>query len=387
MKVDKKRWWGSLKGMKGEKPWWRREYRYDPDWKQRVPGYEPGKPVIAGRFLDISSRDEMAVIWGRKWGAQGEIGKLRSVLISRPTENETSREKQEAPDLHFLYHSKDGSSQDLKKMQEQHDKFVSLLKDEVDEVIEWDAPQEMAGPYVRLMNMAAIRSPVVLNEGVILQRHSHTPAGRGKEVIWQHVLTELGIPILFSIHGKGSLQQANWIFLDSEHVCLGNSIASNSEGIQQVRPILEQIGVKEVHEVFLPGNMVNPVWPAYGIMHLDLALGMADLGLGIYYGLPTQTIEYLLRKGINLIEVPPEEQRNLATNIVALEPGKVVLAAGNPCTARALGREGVDVIEVELSEFGKSGVGPRCLTLPLIRDPDPSIKELEGRMGVAKLAN
>ena len=63
------------------------------------------------------------------------------------------------------------------------------------------------------------------------------------------------------------------------------------------------------------------------------------------------------------------------------------MAAGNSRTAQALRNEGVEVIEADLSEFGKSGVGPRCLSLALIRDPDPSIKELEGRMGVVKLAN
>lgn len=77
----------------------------------------------------------------------------------------------------------------------------------------------------------------------------------------------------------------------------------------------------------------------------------------------------------------------MATNIIALEPGKVIMAAGNPRTARALRKEKIEVIEVDLSEFRKSGVGPRCLTLPLIRDPDPSILKREGRMGRMRLAD
>jgi len=387
MNEGEKHWWGVIRGRKGEKPWWEKEYKYDPNWWQGIPGYEPGKPVTPGRFLDTSFRDEMGLIWGRKWGAQGEIGKLKSVVVCKPTENEVSQEKQDAPSLFFLYHGKDGSVQDLGKMQEQHENFVNILKNEVDEVIEWDPAGEMCGPYVTLMNLTATRAPVVLNEGAILHRFSHTPAGKGIEVIWQNILTELGVPILLTIHGKGTLTGGNWVFLDSEHVCIGNSIASNSEGIQQVIPILEQVGVKEVHEVYLRGSMVNLVWPAPGHMHLDSALGIADLGLGVEYGLPTQTIEYLLRKGVNLIEAPPEEQRAKATNFLTLEPGRVIMPTGNPRTTKALRKEGIEVIEVDVSEMVKSGVGPRCLTLPLIRDPDPSIKELEGRMGVVKLAN
>jgi hypothetical protein len=44
------------------------------------------------------------------------------------------------------------------------------------------------------------------------------------------------------------------------------------------------------------------------------------------------------------------------------------------------GREGVEkVIELDLSKFAKAGSGPRCLTLPLIRDSDPAIKGFQGR--------
>jgi len=28
MKVSEKHWWGSLKGIKGEKPWWKKKYKY-----------------------------------------------------------------------------------------------------------------------------------------------------------------------------------------------------------------------------------------------------------------------------------------------------------------------------------------------------------------------
>ena len=380
MENTEKHWWGQLRGIKGKEPWWKKRYEYNPNWWKKVPGYEPGKPVIPGRLLNVSFLDEQEIIWGRRWGAQGETGSLRSCLVSRPTENEVSREKSEAPELFFLYHSKDGSIWDLAKMQDQHDHLVEILKKEgVEEVIEWDPPNELPGPYVRPVWLTTTRYVVIVRGGAILERFSHTPAGKGMEVILQNILTELGVPILYTIHGYGTLTGGNWVWLDSEHVCLGETVASNSDGINQVTLVLKNLGVQDVHAVYLPGSMANPTFPAHGIMHLDVGFGVADKGLAIYYGLPFHTIDYLYKKGINLIEVPPEEHRNLATNILALEPGRVIIPAGNPKTTAALRKEDVDVIEVDLSEFAKAGSGPRCLTLPLIRDPDPSIKDLEGR--------
>jgi N-dimethylarginine dimethylaminohydrolase len=46
----------------------------------------------------------------------------------------------------------------------------------------------------------------------------------------------------------------------------------------------------------------------------------------------------------------------------------VIIPSGTPETTKGLRKEGVDCIEVPLSEFAKGGGGPRCLTLDLIRD-------------------
>ena len=84
-------------------------------------------------------------------------------------------------------------------------------------------------------------------------------------------------------------------------------MASDLDGINQVSFVPKNVGVEEVHTVFLPGSMVNPTFPAHGIMHLDVGFGVANTGLAIYYGLPFYKIAYLQKKGFNLIEIPPEE--------------------------------------------------------------------------------
>ncbi len=90
-------------------------------------------------------------------------------------------------------------------------------------------------------------------------------------------------------------------------------------------------------------------------------------------GVPFDFLEYLKEKGITLIEVPPEEGRDYACNILALEPAKIIMLEGFEVTKKKLAKEGVDVITAEMSEFIKIGGGPHCATSPLIRDPGPKL--------------
>ena len=43
---------------------------------------------------------------------------------------------------------------------------------------------------------------------------------------------------------------------------------------------------------------------------------------------------------------------------------------GNPIVAGELKKRGIEVIEVDLTEYAKAGGGPTCMTIPLIRDEE-----------------
>ena len=48
---------------------------------------------------------------------------------------------------------------------------------------------------------------------------------------------------------------------------------------------------------------------------------------------------------------PPEEGKDYVCNVLALEPGKIVMLEGSEISQKKLEKEGVDVITVEMSEF------------------------------------
>jgi len=133
------------------------------------------------------------------------------------------------------------------------------------------------------------------------------------------------------------------------------------EGTNQLIPVFKRSGAEEIHITHLPYALYS--------FHLDGAFGLADHDLGVVYPaeLPYSTISYLENKGIKLIESSKKERWLLAPNLLALEPGKVIMPAKCPDVTKSLWKEGVEVIEVELDTFAP-GSGPTYLPSVLIRD-------------------
>lgn len=69
-----------------------------------------------------------------------------------------------------------------------------------------------------------------------------------------------------------------------------------------------------------------------------------------------------------LVECPEEEFDTQGCNVLTLEPGVVVICAGNPVTTGRLRERGVDVLEYEGNEISVARIsGPTCNTRPLLR--------------------
>jgi N-dimethylarginine dimethylaminohydrolase len=303
--------------------------------------------------------DELAAVWGRPWGAQSEMGRLRMVLMSRPSDNEAAPEVLANPKFYDVQ----GEFPDLALMRRQHEALADALVKFGAEVVYLDPPPEARGPYGRLRMLWAPASAFVINGGAIIPRYGLAPWRRGFEALLARRLGELGCPILYTITGRGVLELGgNCQWLDPRHLVIGIGPSANLEGVRQVWPILREAGVEEIHLTTFRNTI-----------HLDMAFGMATAWVAVVDPrcLEATFLDYLRARKIGLIEVPPAEAANSACNTLVLEPGVVVLPAGNPVTARALRRHQVEVIELDLSEFVKTGGGPHCATAGLIRDPGP----------------
>jgi N-dimethylarginine dimethylaminohydrolase len=105
-------------------------------------------------------------------------------------------------------------------------------------------------------------------------------------------------------------------------------------------------------------------------LHLLSVISPAADSLAVVYLplLPAGLYELLGDLGFDLVAVPEEEFPTLGCNILAVRPGVLVMAEGNPITQRALLDRGCEVHTFPATEIGiNGGGGPTCLTRPLLR--------------------
>jgi N-dimethylarginine dimethylaminohydrolase len=99
-------------------------------------------------------------------------------------------------------------------------------------------------------------------------------------------------------------------------------------------------------------------------------LASADVAVVFPWVTPFVVCDKLMEKGYRIAEVQRAHEARIgfATNFVALEPGVIVVSAGNPETAEALDSHGIRVIEVDMSEIAKGMGGIHCCTAILRRE-------------------
>jgi N-dimethylarginine dimethylaminohydrolase len=99
-------------------------------------------------------------------------------------------------------------------------------------------------------------------------------------------------------------------------------------------------------------------------------LSPVDVDLAVAYSplLPVPFRQWLLERGLTLVEVPDAEFEAMGTNVLALAPRRCVMVEGAPITRKRLEAAGATVMTYAGTEISvKGGGGPTCLTRPLVR--------------------
>jgi N-dimethylarginine dimethylaminohydrolase len=332
-----------------------------------LPWFEPGKPLHNWMLAETDFYDEVGEIWGRRWGAEG-IGRLREVLVSRPTENEIRPEY--AREWQYYYSSAAGNA-DLGRLQAQFDEYYELLERNGVRVNYIEPPVPAIGAYGYLKNLVTLAGGgLVVHGGAIVHRMGLGSWQRGREVIWSKVLTALQIPIYLTIHGRGVGEPGAGRWLDSKTFVFNDSVVANAEGMRQIEFVLNGLGV-ELVRTYSPGWIESTGNGNIGTSHADMFLMVPDRRVAVLapHLVDYAFVRYLMRNDWKVIEVPVEEYWGLAVNAVTLEPGKVIMNAGSPTVVDRLEQAGIEVLQVDFSESHRFAIaGLHCATLELVRD-------------------
>ena len=305
-----------------------------------------------------------------EYGAQTEYGRLRKVLMHRPTEEL----KRITPGNKDAYLFRDVVY--WREFQREHDAFTDILKGEGVEVhLVGDLLDEGDRLVAeRLPNLVYTRDVISINGlGAMVLRMTYQPR-YPEPLLAGKAVERLGVPIALRVAPPGMVEGGDFVYLDEETVMMGFGTRSNEAGVGMVRERMLEKAVKEFVAVPLPSFRVH-LDGALMVMAPDLALfHRASLGLFPSYvydedGVRLQFLEdYLGEKGVELIYADDTEVRMFGTNIVGLGGGKCISYEWNERIMSILGDRGFDVIGIPGSQLSIGGGGPHCMTAPVLRE-------------------
>jgi N-dimethylarginine dimethylaminohydrolase len=256
-----------------------------------------------------------------------------------------------------------------------HDQYAEILtKNGVK--IHWMEYKNPIGAYGPMRKLFVIEEVRFVRGGAIIPRFGHASFKRGLEREFTHFVNDIGCPVLLTVHGKGICEVAPMFVPLTDDVWVGAlSCASNQEGLDQVLPVLQSAGVKEVHIMQLQTIMDS--FASGGEFHTDMIIHPVAEKLAIIYpgNIPWATYTWLKDLGYKLIEIPADEQKLCyPANLIVLEPGKLIMNSRAEKTIAALRKEHVEVISFDSAGIMQGGTnGIKCITMEVLRDDGPRI--------------
>lgn len=274
------------------------------------------------------------------------------------------------------------------------------------------------GPLVNLLNTKSqflldpipnlyfTRDPFAcIGNGVSLNRMYSGTRRRetifGKYVLENHPEFAGKTPFYFDRNLPYSIEGGDILNLSKNVLAIGISQRTTGEAIEQ---LAQNIFADENAEIDTILALDIPAIRAY--MHLDTVFTQVDYDkFTIHPGIlrtlrvfeikkgdaagelkvteKERTLEEILKSCLELDKITliqcggkdmiasEREQWNDGSNTLCIEPGKVVVYDRNYVTNQILRENGIRVLEMASSELSRGRGGPRCMSMPLMREPLP----------------
>lgn len=282
------------------------------------------------------------------YGARSSTAPLHDVLVKRP--GPAFGAAFDDPAAGFLH------PVDLARAQREHDLLAETLVGLGVRVHHLEAERD------RDPDLVYVFDPLLVARDGAIRLRPGKPGRVGEERVLEAWTAAAGIPTTGRIDAPGTIEAGDTIWLRDGLFCVGRTLRTNDAGARQIAALVG--GDVRVFDV--------PYWrgPAE-LVHLMSVISPVADDLAVVYLplLAAGLFELLVTLGIRLVEVPDDEYPTLGCNVLAVRPGVVVVADGNPVTRRGLEAVGCEVHPVPLGEVGENGSGGiTCLTRPLWRE-------------------
>lgn len=253
-------------------------------------------------------------------------------------------------------------------------------------------------------NLYFTRDPAAaIGDGLTINK-MRWPARRRESLFMRYIIDHHprfaghNVPVWYNRTQRFSIEGGDELVLSNEVMAIGVSERTTAEAIEAMATkLFAGSSFKKVIAMEIPKS--------HAFMHLDTVFTMIDYDKftihpeirdrggkmncyvlekveGQKYPKITHEtdLEHVLRVALSLPEVKliecgggdpiaaAREQWNDGSNTLAIAPGVVVTYDRNYVTNQKLREAGVEVIEVKGSELGRGRGGPRCMSMPIVRE-------------------
>lgn len=267
-------------------------------------------------------------------------------------------------------------------------------KKNLTDYLEGDYPfviDPMPNLYFTRDPFACIGSGVALHHMYSRTRNRETLFG---DYIFRYHPKYKAVPKLYTRDQEPSLEGGDILVLNHEVVAVGISQRTQPFAIELLAKQLLPLGFKQLLAINIPKSR--------SFMHLDTVFTMVDrdkftvhpnirgnmevfvleLGEDGHLSIHQEraSLEHILAEHLQLDKVTlipcgngniidaAREQWNDGSNTLAIAPGKVIAYNRNHVTNESLQDHGIEVLTIPSSELARGRGGPRCMTMPLLRD-------------------
>ena len=288
------------------------------------------------------------------YGCQSMIGSIEKILIKHPKDAFISQENLDATFSNYGFLE----SPNYEKCLEEYAEFEDILRKHVPE-IHYLSQNTGTG-----LDSLYTHDPVKITSKGAIYFPMGKPQRGGEGLATRTYFESIGVPTLGVIEAPCRIEGGDVVWIDERTVAIGRGYRTNDAGIQRFRELTKDI-VDEIIVVPMP-HADGPE----ACLHLMSIISFVDSDLAVVYSkyMPVFFREYLLNRGVTLIETPDDEYDTLGTNILALAPRICVILQGNDTVKARLEAAGAAVYDYpgrNISYFGTGG--PTCLTSPFLR--------------------
>ncbi len=283
---------------------------------------------------------------------QSETAHLQSIILKTPEAAFLNQKKidQEWERLNY------SSNTDFETARTEYHQFQSIFENNAVKIHHLPKNEQLS-----LDSIYCRDASILTDKGAILCRMGKEER-RGEQADLRELYRSLGIPILGKIEAPGIIEGGDTNWIDQNTLAVGRGYRTNDEGIRQLKNLTADNF--EIVEVPLPHYKGPSV-----VFHLMTMLSPIDNDLFLVYSplMPVPFRELLIANGIQLIEVPDEEFE-MACNVLSIAPRKCIMLEGYPITKNRLEAAGAKVFTYKGLEISEKGCGgPTCLARPLWR--------------------